>query len=148
MTRLVILLVAACAAAQSPPGPPQVLRITRQAVKPGAGAEQEKIGANVARAAARAKYPANFLALNSMSGEPETWIVESHDSFASIEAAGAFVENTPAVKWWLGRYEAQSGASVTEVRRLLAVYRPDLSYRGDRLAQDLPKMRYVSVVLV
>ena len=31
---------------------------------------------------------------------------------------------------------------------MLAIYRPDLSYRGDRLAQDMPKMRYVSVVMM
>jgi hypothetical protein len=124
------------------------LRIVRQTVKPGAMAEQEKIGAGVARAAARAKYPANFLALSSMSGQLETWIVESHASFRSVEDAATFVDATPALKWWLAQYEAQAGASVTDVRRLLAVYRPDLSYRGDQLAQDLPKMRYMSVVLV
>jgi hypothetical protein len=147
MKALLVLLVAVSAAAQSH-NPPQVLRIVRQTIKPGAGAEHEKIGANVARGVARAKYPANFLALSSISGLPETWILESHDSFASVEAATTFVENTPAVKWWLGQYEAQSGASVTEVRRMLAIYRPDLSYRGDQFAQDLPKMRYMSVVLV
>jgi len=147
MKALLALLVAAVAAAQTS-NPPQVLRIIRQTIKPGAAAEHEKIGANVVRGVARAKYPANFLALNSMSGLPETWILESHDSFASVEAAATFVENTPAVKWWVGQYEAQSGASVTEVRRMLAIYRPDLSYRGDQFAQDMPKMRYVSVVLV
>jgi len=147
MKPLLALLVAAVAAAQTS-NPPQVLRIIRQTIKPGAAAEHEKIGANVARGVARAKYPANFLALNSISGLPETWILESHDSFASIEAATTFVENTPAVKWWLGQYEAQSGASVSEIRRMLAIYRPDLSYRGDQFAQDMPKMRYVSVVLV
>lgn len=147
MKTLLILLVAATAAAQTS-SPPQVLRIIRQAIKPGAGAEHEKIGANIARGVARAKYPANFLALRSLSGVPETWILESHDSFASVEAATTFVENTPAVKWWLGQYEAQSGAAISEVRRMLAIYRPDLSYRGDQFAQDLPKTRYVSVVLV
>jgi hypothetical protein len=147
MKVLFVLLVAATAAAQTS-NPPQVLRIIRQTIKPGAGTEHEKIGATVARGVARAKYPANFLALSSLSGVPETWILESHDSFASVEAATTFVENTPAVKWWLGQYEAQSGASVTEVRRMLAIYRPDLSYRGDQFAQDLPKTRYVSVVLV
>jgi hypothetical protein len=147
MKRLAVLLFAAAAAAQTP-GPPQVLRIIRQTLKPGTMAEQEKLASTAARALARTKYPANFLALSSMSGEPETWIVESHDSFASVEAAATFVENTPAVKWWLGQYEAQSGASITQIRRLLAIYRPDLSYRGDQLANDLPKMRYVSVVMV
>lgn len=147
MKRLLVLVVAASAAAQTS-GPPQVLRIIRQTIKPGATSEHEKIGASVARGVAHAKYPANFLALSSLSGEPETWIVESHDSFASVEEALMFAENTPAVKWWLAQYEAQSGASVAEVRRLLAIYRPDLSYRGDQFAQQMPKMRYVSVVLV
>ncbi len=147
MKRLAVLLFAAAAAAQTP-GPPQVLRIIRQTLKPGTLTEHEKLAATAARALARTKYPANFLALSSMTGEPETWIVESHDSFASVEAAATFVENTPAVKWWLGQYEAQSGASITQIRRLLAIYRPDLSYRGDQFAQDLPKMRYVSVVMV
>src|SRR5580704_8970393 len=132
MRRLAVLLFVVAAAAQTP-GPPQVLRIIRQTMKPGAVAEQEKLGTTAARALARAKYPANFLALSSMSGEPETWIVESHDSFASLEATATFVEKTPAVKWWLSQYEAQSGASVTQIRRLLAIYRPDLSYRGDQL---------------
>ena len=147
MKCLLVLFLAGAAAAQNS-GPPQVLRIIRQTIKPGAGAEHEKVGAGVARGVARAKYPANFIALSSMSGELETWIVESHDSFASVEAASTFVESTPAVKWWLGQFEAQSGPSITQVRRLLAVYRPDLSYRGDQLALDLPKMRYMSVVMV
>jgi hypothetical protein len=147
MKALLVFLAAVGAAAQTS-GPPQVLRIIRQSIKPGAGAEHEKIGANIARGVARAKYPANFLALSSISGLPETWILESHDSFASVEAATTFVESTPAVKWWLGQYETQAGAAINEIRRMLAIYRPDLSYRGDQFAQDMPKMRYVSVVLV
>lgn len=147
MKPLLFLLAAAVAAAQTS-APPQVLRIIRQTIKPGAGTEHEKVGAGVARGVARAKYPANFIALSAMSGVPETWIVESHDTFASVEAAHTFVENTPAVKWWLGQYEAQSGASITEVRRLLAIHRPDLSYRADQFTQNLPKTRYMSVVLV
>ena len=147
MKALLVFLAAVGAAAQTS-GPPQVLRIIRQSIKPGAGAEHEKIGANIARGVARAKYPANFLALSSISGLPETWILESHDSFASVEAATTFVESTPAVKWWLGQYETQAGAANNEIRRMLAIYRPDLSYRGDQFAQDMPKMRYVSVVLV
>jgi hypothetical protein len=148
MKRLLLCLAAAAAVAQNPPGPPQVLRIVRQTIKPGAVAEQEKIGAAVARAAARANYPVNFLALSSMTGQLETWTLESHASFASVGDAATFVESTPALKWWFAQYAAQAGASVTDVRRLMAVYRPDLSYRGDQLAQDLPKMRYMSVVVV
>ncbi len=147
MRVLAFLLCAASALAQTA-GPPAVLRIIRQTMKPGAVAEQEKLAATAARALARARYPANFLALSSITGGLETWIVESHDSFASVEAASTFVENTPAVKWWLSQYEAQAGAAVTDVRRILAIFRPDLSYRGDQFAMDLPKMRYMSLVMV
>src|SRR5579872_5508186 len=147
MKSLLVLLVAANAAAQTS-APPQVLRIIRQTIKPGAGTDMERTGAAIARGVARAKYPANFLALSAMSGVPETWILESHDSFASVEAARAFIENSPGVKWWLGQNEAQSGASIEQVRRMLAIYRPDLSYRGDQFVQNMPKTRFMSVVLV
>jgi hypothetical protein len=142
------LTVASLALAQAPPEPPKVLRITRQTVKPGRAAAQERIGTLAAHAMARTKYPANLLALSSASGESEVWLLESHESFASVEDADAFVEKTPALKWSLGQYDAQNGELVSGVRRLLAVYRKDLSYHGEQLAQDLPKMRYLSVVMV
>jgi len=62
-----------------------------------------------------------------------------------VEEADAFVEKTPALKWSLGQYDAQNGELVSAVRRLLAVYRKDLSYHGEQLAQGLPKMRYLSM---
>jgi len=83
-----------------------------------------------------------------VSGESEVWLLESHESFASVEEADAFVEKTPALKWSLGQYDAQNGELVSAVRRLLAVYRKDLSYHGEQLAQGLPKMRYMSMVMV
>ena len=143
-----LLITASLAIAQTPPGPPKVLRITRQIVKPGRVAAQERIGTLAAHAMARTKYPANVLALSSVSGESEVWQLESHESFASVEAADVFIEKTPALKWSLGQYEAQNGDLVSGARRLLAVYRQDLSYQGEQLARDLPKMRYLSVVMV
>jgi len=58
-------------AAQAPPEPPKVLRITRLVVKPGRAAAQERIGTLSAHAMARTKYPANVLALSTISGESE-----------------------------------------------------------------------------
>jgi len=149
MRRWLLWLGAAAAAfAQAPPEPPKVLRIARYSLRPGRSAAQERIGGILARAMGRAKYPANFIALSSVSGEAGVWIIESHDSFASVESADAFVDNTPALKWSVGQFEAQNGELVSGERRLLAAYRKDLSYRGEQLAQGLPKMRYVSVVMV
>ena len=133
---------------QAPSGPPKVVRIFRDVLKPGRAAAQEKLGTNLARAAARAKYPVNYLALNSVSGESEVWLLEAHDSFASIENAHAFVEKTPVLKWFISQYEAQEGELVSSSRRMLAAYRQDLTYRGAQSAQDLPKMRFLSVVML
>jgi hypothetical protein len=144
----IFLITASVAFAQTPPEPSKVLRITRQMIKPGKVAAQERIGALAAHAMARTKYPANVLALSAVSGELEAWLLESHESFASIEETDAFVEKTPALKWSLGQYEAQNGELVSGVRRFLAVYRKDMSYHGEQLMQDLPKMRYLSVVMV
>src|SRR5690349_10089551 len=142
------LITASLATAQTPPEPPKVLRITRQIVKPGRVAAQERIGTLAAHAMARTKYPVNILALSSVSGESEVWLLESHESFASVEASDSFIEKTPALKWSLGQYEAQNGELISGARRLLAVYRQDLSYQGEQLARDLPKMRYLSMVMV
>ena len=145
---LLWMAAGAVALAQAPPDPPKVLRIARYSIKPGRTAAEERIGGILARAMGRAKYPANFIALSSVSGEPGLWIVESHDSFASVESADAFIENTAPLKWSVGQFEAQNGELVSGERHLLAAYRKDLSYHAEELARDLPKMRYVSVVMV
>lgn len=142
------LITASLTLGQTPAEPPKVLRITRQTVKPGRAAAQERIWTLAAHAMARTKYPANVLALSSVSGDSEVWLLESHESFASVEDADGVVEKTPALKWSLGQYEAQNGELVSALRRMLAVYRKDLSYHGEPFMQDLPKMRYLSVVMV
>ena len=149
MKWIIALVVAAAAVAQTPPAAPsKVLRIIREVIRPGKAVAQEKAAALAARSVSRSKYPANFLAMTTVSGEREIWILESHDSFESIEHADAFAEKTPAVKWWLGQLEAQDSDGLSGMRRLLATYRPDMSYRGDQFASTLPKMRYMSVVMV
>lgn len=135
-------------AAQIPSEPPKVLRVVREIVKPGRAAAQERLGTVLAHAMARGKYPVNFLALSAVTGDQESWTLESHDSYGSVENADTFIEKTPALKWSLGQYEAQDGELVSATRRMLAAYRKDLSYHGEQLAQNLPKMRYMSVVMV
>jgi hypothetical protein len=141
-------LLSFAAAAQIPAEPPKVLRLVREIIKPGRAAAHEKLGTVLAHTMARGKYPVNFLALTALTGDEETWTLESHDSFASVENADTFIEKAPALKWSLSQYEAQDGELISAGRRLLAAYRKDLSYHGEQLAQTLPKMRYMSVVMV
>jgi hypothetical protein len=136
------------ATAQIPDEPPKVLRLVREIIKPGKAAAHEKLGTVLAHAMARGKYPVNFLALSALTGDEESWTLESHDSFASVENADTFIERAPVLKWSLGQYEAPDGELISARRRMLAAYRKDLSYHGEQLAQTLPKMRYMSVVML
>lgn len=136
------------AAAQIPAEPPNVLRLVRETIKPGRAAAHEKLETVLAHAMARGKYPVNLLGLSALTGDEESWTLEWHDSFSSVENADTFIEKAPVLKWSLGQYEAQDGELVSARRRMLAAYRKDLSYHGEQLAQTLPKMRYMSVVMV
>jgi hypothetical protein len=63
-----------CAAAQSPSDPPPLLQLIRI-----------PLGSKMARAYANAKAPVDVLGLTAMTGSPETWLIETHQTFASIE---------------------------------------------------------------
>ena len=66
-------------------GPPPILRIYVEQVKPGKGPAHQKAEAAFPRAFARANYPAHYIALDAMSGSSECWFLEAHSSFAETE---------------------------------------------------------------
>src|SRR5713226_1172009 len=85
------------------PGPPKVLRIFREDIKEGKSAAHEKVEARWAQMNARLKYPANSLALTSLTGTGQAWFLEGHDSFAAIGNAEAFyaspLSNRKSMRW-------------------------------------------------
>ena len=88
ITRCILASGALCAAtfilSAQQPGPPKVLRIFREDVKEGKGSAHEKVETRWAQTMARLKYPANTLALTSLTGTSQAWFLEGHDSFAAI----------------------------------------------------------------
>ena len=85
-----------------------------------------------------AQIQANVLGIQSLTGSPEAWLIEYHDSFASIEAAMTSL--------------ARPGASPAPVpdglplaASTIAVYRAGLSYRPEEAVAALPKARYLNV---
>ena len=127
--------------AQNAPQPPKMLLIVREDIKEGKGAEHEQSESRFMRAAAAAKFPANILGLNSITGTAQAWFLEAYDSFESIEKSRAAMHNPELASLDGLDAEFRSGS-----RSSIAVYRPDLSYHGQQLMQTLPKMRYFNVI--
>src|SRR5258707_15776104 len=67
-----------CAAAQSSSEPPALLRVIRSLSRPGAEA-------NAVQPYVHAKAAVQVIGMTAIAGMPEAWLVEAHDSFASIE---------------------------------------------------------------
>jgi hypothetical protein len=89
------------------------------------------------------KSPVDVVGMSAISGNSETWIVELHDSFASIEvldrAIGGGINRNSGVL---------SGDEVLpSTRAWVARHRPNLSYRPEQAMQNLAKARYVDVVV-
>lgn len=88
-----------------------------------------------------AKAPVTVLGLSSVSGAPETWLIEAHGSFASIEAVDRSVRPTASAP------SPAADELLPPSTTLIAVYRPDWSYRPAEAMTALPKARYFNVTL-
>jgi hypothetical protein len=151
MFRLISITGVLCAAfqlsAQQLLEPPKLLRIFREDIKEGRDTAHEKTEAKFAQAQARIKYPANSLALVSMTGTRQAWFLESQESFASIAAAEAFFEKQP-FKAEVETIDGLDAESHVGSRSWVAAYRPDMSYHAQQLVERLPKARYFNVIVV
>ncbi|MGB7760826.1 MAG: hypothetical protein WBL61_13415 [Bryobacteraceae bacterium] len=122
--------------------PPPVLQIGRELIKEGKFAAHEKTEAAFVRAFRRADYPGHYLALSPQSGANEVWFIEAFPSFEASEKWQAETDKEP-LKSAIEEADAQDGALRERSNTLWAVYRPQLSYRPDKL--DVGKLRFVRV---
>ncbi len=79
-------------------GPPKVLQIAREQVKPGKNALHEKLEAGWPRLYANAQWPTHWLGVTSLTGPNEAWFLIGFDSFAAWEKDNGDIEKTPALK--------------------------------------------------
>lgn len=117
---LILALLSTAALAQSPTEPPVYLRFLHTSGRP---------DLSLIKSYAAAQADVTVLAATSISGPPETWLIESHDSFASIEDLD------------------QKLNLETDARILIGLYLPNLSYRPDQAIRSLPKARYFNLTL-
>jgi hypothetical protein len=123
-------------------GPPKVLQIFVESVKPGKGAAHAKLEAGWPAAFRKAKWPTHYLAMTSMTGPSEAWFMSGYDTFDSWEADGKHMDRTPALQQEVNRLGQQDGELLTGTKGIVAVYREDLSYRPNI---KLGEMRYFTV---
>ncbi len=123
-------------------GPPPVLQVQRELIKEGKSAAHEKTEAAYVRAFRKADFPGHYLALSPQSGANEVWFVEAFPSFEASEKWEAESEKEP-LKSALEEADTQDGALRERSNSMWAVYRPQLSYRADKV--DVGKMRFVRV---
>ena len=85
---LLALPIALVAQDAAPMGPPKVIQIVREEVKPGKGAAHEKWEASWTQAMVRAKFTTPQLAMTAVTGNNEAWYISGYDSFGALEAVG------------------------------------------------------------
>lgn len=129
-------ILASCALAQGPTDPPPINQLTR---KPG-------IGGKAIRPYADAKAAVDVVALTAMTGLPETWLVELHDTFASLENLD---RGLSAVSPLRAQGDTIADSLRDDVlapsRTMIATYQPNWSYRPDQAIRLFPKARYFHV---
>jgi hypothetical protein len=127
-------------------GPPAVIRVYVEQVKPGRNAAHIRAESAYARTFAKANYPSYYIGLDSMSGNNESWFVESHKSFAEVEKSEKAVDVEP-IKSELEQAAAADGEYLNGMRSMIGVFRKDLTYDPEG-SPSLSKWRYVNLVTI
>ena len=130
-------------------GPPPVLVIGREEVKPGKMTAHERVSTAYAALYAKANPDESWLGLTPISGEDSVVLfLEGFPSFAAAETnhikLEAALAQTAALKAEMDRLDGQSGDMKSSSRTAWFVYRPALSYHPPKMG-DVAKSRLASV---
>jgi hypothetical protein len=152
---IVIVLLSVCsqALAQTPEqhGPPKVLYIVHEDIKPGMMPAHNKHSASFATIFGKLQTPNYRLALVPVAGsENEVVYLTGSETFAQLENILQATDKkmggaSGSMKTELARLQSEAPQLHAAMRDMLAVYRPELSYNPGVV---LPQMRYFSVTTV
>jgi hypothetical protein len=129
-----ILLLAGCAQAQGPTDVPPILQVIR---KPGTG------GNGTIRPYNGAKAAVEVVGMTAITGLPETWGIELHQSFAEIEDLDRAIAAT-AVRGSTYAEPSQEDL-LAPTRTMILLYQPGWSYRPQEAIRRLPRAHYFHV---
>jgi hypothetical protein len=123
-------------------GPPKLLWIFVEEIKPGKGSAHERVEAGYAQAFRDAKTTP-YLAMTSITGRSEVWFVTAFDSYEAWEKETQSIEKNAKLTAALARLDEQDAPFRTNQRSLVARYREDLSYNA---SINLGEMRYFQII--
>ena len=130
-------------AAQDASSPFKVLQVVREDTKPyKGGAAHDKTESAFVTAMIKAKVPAHYIALNSMSGKARSLYLTLYDSFADWEKANQMVEKNPALAAELERASTADGELLEQVESTIYTSDSELSYKS---RPDLTHARYLEM---
>lgn len=131
------------AAAQQTASLPKVLQITREFIKPyKGGAAHDKTESAFITAMTKAKFPAYYLGLDSLSGKSRALFLTQYDSFADWEKDNKIVDKNPTLSSELDRASMADGELLEEVDSGVFTRDDDLSYKPHA---DISHARYMEV---
>lgn len=154
MRRSILFVAAVCAAsvpvfAQAPMGPPPVLLMNREEIKPGRIGAHDKDSAKFAAIARKTSPGMTWVALKPLTGDDNSRVyLQGLPSFAAFEEMQEAFDKGVAQN---AAYQAeldQMGARETHAsqRSALYVYRADLSYRAQTM-EEFARSRFVGVTV-
>jgi hypothetical protein len=127
MKRSILLFWFAVSCAQAQP--PNLIRLVRQ------GQIQPYI---------MGRAPVSVLGMTAMTGPAENWLIEMHDSFASLDNVDKVLSGVSLPT----QDPAAFPDLLAQSRNLVASYRPGMSYRAEEGVQIFPKMRYMDLAII
>lgn len=129
----------------SPSSIPTVLQITREYIKPyKANAAHDKTESAFVAAMSRAKFPAYYVALNSMSGKSRALFLTQYPTFAEWEKDNKIVDKTPSLAADLERAGMADGDLLDSLDSVVFTYDADLSYHPHA---DISHARYMELTV-
>jgi hypothetical protein len=153
MTKYLMVAISFCliltgfsrAEAQEVPGPPSVIFIVREEIKPGKDAAHIEESHRFTQVLRKIKAPYGRIGMTAIAGnEHEVLYMWPFDSFASWEKMGQDME-----KWGSGQFKADFDAIApgpedlhVSQRDMVGVFRPDLSYQANL---NIAEMRYMMI---
>ncbi|MDQ1637459.1 MAG: hypothetical protein QOF62_798 [Pyrinomonadaceae bacterium] len=153
---MLIVLLSACSAVMAqtmpaPHGPPKVLYLVREDIKPGMMPAHNKHSANFATIFGQLQTPNYRIALVPVAGsENEVVYLTGAETFAQLEGMLQGTDKkmgaaTGATKAELARLAVEAPQLHNAMRDMFAIYRPELSFNPGVV---LPQMRYFSITTV
>ena len=131
------------AAAQDSHATMKVLQITREYTKPYKnGMAHDKTESAFIQAMTKAKFPAYYLGLTSMSGKSRSLFLTRYADFAEWEKDNKLVDKNPALNAELERDSIADGELLESVDSLVYTLDEDLSYKS---RNDIAHARYMEI---